>query len=121
MLVLAVLFVPLYFAHDMVTWAVVWALIAAVRPSVGSLMFTIISLNMPAEKRGSVLSMIYLPLNLAYVVGPFGASFIARGSDVRSVFLVSALLASGALALFVACLVRTIDRSRSKNHAQVDR
>ena len=107
MLAVAMLFVPLYFAQDMVGVAVTWAMISAINPSVSSLMFTIISLNVPAEKRGSVLSMIYLPLNFAFIVGPFGASFIARSAEVRSVFLASSFLAFAALAIFVASLSRT--------------
>ncbi len=107
MLAVAILFVPLYFAQDMVGVAVTWAMISAINPSVSSLMFTIISLNVPAEKRGSVLSMIYLPLNFAFIVGPFGASFIARSAEVRSVFLASSFLAFAALAIFVASLSRT--------------
>jgi MFS family permease len=106
MLAVALLFVPLYFAQDMLAVALTWALISAINPSVSSLMFTIISLNVPAEKRGSVLSMIYLPLNFAFIVGPFGASFLAQNSEVRTVFLASSLLGLGALAIFVANLAK---------------
>jgi MFS family permease len=69
-------------------------------------MFTIISLNVPAEKRGSVLSMIYLPMNLAFVVGPITASFVAQ-VQVRNVFLVSAALSLLALLIFVVSINRT--------------
>ncbi|MBI5304542.1 MAG: MFS transporter [Chloroflexi bacterium] len=110
MFAVAVLFVPLYLAPDMTSLALAWALIAAINPSVSSLMFTIISLNVPAEKRGSVMSMIYLPLNVAFVVGPFTASFIARGAEVRDVFLASSFLGFVAFAIFVASMRRTDDQ-----------
>jgi MFS family permease len=84
-----------------------WVVLNAVSPSVSSLMYTIISLNVAAEKRGSVLSMIYLPMNLAFIIGPFGASLIARWLEVRDVFLVSAGLALLALVIFVANVGRT--------------
>jgi len=81
-------------------------LLGAVSPSINSLMYTIISLNVTAEKRGSVLSMIYLPLNLAFIVAPFSASFVARAWEVRDVFLVSTALALGALVMFVGSAKR---------------
>ncbi len=97
----ALLWLPLYAAQNLAGIALVWALFNLVSPSVSSLLFTIISLNVPANQRGSVLSMIYLPMNLAFIVGPFAASFVARNL-VRDVFLVSAGLAFLALMIFVA-------------------
>jgi len=107
MLAVALLFVPLYFAQDMFAVAVTWAMLSAINPSVGSLMFTIISLNIPAEKRGAVLSMIYLPLNFAFIVGPFSASLIVQSGEVRNVFLASSALGLCALTIFAASLSRT--------------
>ena len=102
-----VLWLPLYAAGDTFNLTIAWALFAAVSPSVSSLMFTIISLNISADKRGSVLSMIYLPMNLAFIVGPFTASFVARNLEVRDVFLVSAALSLIALLIFVTNIQRT--------------
>ncbi len=106
MLVVSILWLPMYAAQGILGVTLVWAAFNAFSPSVSSLMFTIISLNVPAEKRGSVLSMIYLPMNLAFVVGPITASFVAQ-VEVRDVFLVSALLSFLALLIFAVSINRT--------------
>ncbi|MDE3087879.1 MAG: MFS transporter [Chloroflexota bacterium] len=106
MLVVSLLWLPMYAAQGILGLTLVWAAFNAFSPSVSSLMFTIISLNVPAEKRGSVLSMIYLPMNLAFVVGPITASFVAQ-VEVRDVFLVSAALSLFALLIFVTNIRRT--------------
>lgn len=102
MFVASVMWVPLYVGQSIFDIAIVWALFNSVSPAVASLMFTIISLNIPAEKRGSVLSMIYLPLNVAFVVGPFAAAFVATNLKVRDVFIVSAVISFVALFVLVA-------------------
>jgi len=107
MALVSLLWLPLFFAQEITALAGSWVVLNAVSPSVSSLMYTIISLNVAAEKRGSVLSMIYLPMNLAFIIGPFGASLIARWLEVRDVFLVSAGLALLALVIFVANVGRT--------------
>ncbi len=107
MIAAALLWLPLFAANGIVELSVAWALLSSVSPSVSSLMFAIISLNMPAEKRGSVLSMIYLPLNVAFIVGPISASFVARSLEVRDVFLVSAALSALALGILVMNIGRT--------------
>ncbi|MEW5719152.1 MAG: MFS transporter, partial [Chloroflexota bacterium] len=110
MALMPLLWLPIFFAQDMTAFAIGWVMLNAVSPSVSSLMYTIVSLNVPAEKRGSVLSMIYLPLNFAFIIGPFGASLIARSFEVRDVFLVSAGLALLALIIFVGNVGRTREK-----------
>lgn len=107
MAMLVILWLPMFVAQDFVTLTIGWVLLNGVSPSVSSLMYTIISLNVPAEKRGSILSMIYLPMNLAFVVGPFTASFVARSFEVRDVFLVSAALALASLLILIVTMRRT--------------
>lgn len=102
MLAATILWLPMFAAPDIVALASAQALFSAISPSVSSLMFAIISLNVPAEKRGSVLSMIYLPLNLAFIIGPFTASLVARSLEVRDVFLVSAALSLLAFLIYVS-------------------
>jgi DHA1 family multidrug resistance protein-like MFS transporter len=102
-----VLWLPIYAVQDITGLAAAWALFSAISPSVTSLMITIISLNIETEKRGAVLSMIYLPLNVAFVIAPFSASFVARNLEVRDVFLVSSVLAFLALLIFTLNLGRT--------------
>jgi len=111
MFLMVFLWLPLFAAQDIIALTIGWVLLNAVSPSVSSLMYTIISLNVPAEKRGSILSMIYLPMNLAFIVGPFTASFVARSFEVRDVFLVSAGLALVALLIFAMSLGRTREKS----------
>jgi DHA1 family multidrug resistance protein-like MFS transporter len=111
MLAVVVIWLPMFAAQDIMGLTLAWVLLNGLSPSVTSLMFTIISLNIPAEKRGSVLSMIYLPMNLAFIVGPFTASFVAS-VQVRSVFLVSAALSLFTLLIFVTNIRRTREVSR---------
>ncbi len=112
MLMMIALWLPLFAAQDIFTLMLGWVVISGVSPSVSSLMYTIISLNVPAEKRGSILSMIYLPMNLAFIVGPFTASFVARSLEVRDVFLFSSGFALLAFSIFIT----TIKRTREVTH-----
>jgi len=106
---------PMFFAQDLTALALGWVLLNGVSPSANSLMYTIISLNVPAEKRGSILSMIYLPMNLAFVIGPFTASFVAR-VQVQNVFIVSALFALTGLMIFVM----TMQRAKEEDRVSID-
>jgi hypothetical protein len=54
--------------------------------------------------------MIYLPMNLAFVVGHFTASFVARNGEVRDVFLVSTAWSFIALLIFAANTGRTREK-----------
>lgn len=110
LLAATVLWVPLYATGDMTGLTLLWASFNLVNPSVSSLMFAIISLNISADKRASVLSMIYLPMNIAFVVAPVGAALVARNLEVRDVFLVSAAGTLAALLIFVL----TLDRTRAR-------
>ncbi|MCX7841097.1 MAG: MFS transporter, partial [Anaerolineae bacterium] len=107
MMIAPCLWLPLFLAQEMTLLTLGWVLLGAVNPSINSLMYTIISLNVSSDKRGSVLSMIYLPLNLAFIVAPFSASFVARALEVRDVFVFSAGLAFLALVIFVASVRNT--------------
>ncbi len=114
-----ILWLPMFAAQDIFALTIGWVLLNGVSPSVSSLMYTIISLNVPAEKRGSILSMIYLPMNLAFVVGPFTASFVARSLEVRDVFLVSAGFSLIAFVIFVTTVRRTRETSLAKEQTNV--
>lgn len=107
MAMVILLWLPMFVAQDIMALTIGWVLLNGVSPSVSSLMYTIISLNVPAEKRGSILSMIYLPMNLAFVIGPFTASFVARSFEVRDVFLVSAGFSLVAFMIFVITVRNT--------------
>lgn len=113
MLMASVLWLPIFFAQGINEFSLGWAALSLVNPSITSLLITIVSLNVPAEKRGSVLSMIYLPLNIAFIVGPFFAAFVATGPGVQYVFLGSALLSFLAFVVFVM----RVNRTRQENVA----
>jgi MFS family permease len=102
-----IIWLPIYAAQSILELAVAWAILNMIGPSVSSIMFAIVSLNLPADKRASVLSMIYLPMNLAFIIGPLAASVVARNLEVRDVFLGSSALALVALLVLILNLGRT--------------
>lgn len=81
----ALLYIPLYFASNVVQFTFQYFLLASVSPAINSLTFALIGLETPADKRNYVMSMIYLPLNTAILIGPLLASFLT--SEVRQVFI----------------------------------
>jgi MFS transporter, DHA1 family, multidrug resistance protein len=87
-LLTAVLFLPLYWAADVVqfTWRLFF--LYGVQPAVNSLTFATIGLETPPEKRSAVLSMIYMPLNAAILFAPSLA--VVLTPEIRDVFLYSA-------------------------------
>ncbi len=98
-LLTAALFVPLYLAADVVQFTVALFLLNAVQPAVNSLTFATIGLETPRDKRSSVMSMIYMPLNAAILFGPSLA--VIMTSEIRQVFLYSAMFTMAAFVMFV--------------------
>lgn len=98
-LLTAVLYVPLYFATDVTQFTARLFLLYAVNPAVNSLTFATIGLETPPEKRSSVMSMIFMPLNAAILFAPTLAVVITR--EIRDVFVWSALFTFGALVMFL--------------------
>ncbi len=107
LLATALLYLPLYAADSLLRITAGWVLLSLVNPSIASMIFTIISLNVPQEKRGSILSLVYLPMNFAFIVGPLFGSWMARLFEVRAVFLASALTAVAAWGLFAVYMRRS--------------
>jgi MFS transporter, DHA1 family, multidrug resistance protein len=98
-LLTAVLYLPLYWASDISQFTARLFLLFAVSPAVNSLTFATIGLETPAEKRGAVMSMIYMPLNAAILFAPSLAVILTR--EIRDVFLYSALFTFGAFLMFI--------------------
>jgi len=96
----SILWLPMYWAQNLTILTMGWVLLNLVHPSAAGMMFTIVSLNVPSEKRGSILSMVYLPMNFAFILGPLLASRVARSYEVRAIFLTSAAVACAAWILF---------------------
>jgi predicted MFS family arabinose efflux permease len=94
------LYVPLYFARDLAEFTVSLFLLSSVNPSINSLTFALIGIETPPEKRNAVMSMVFMPLNAAILVGPILAGFII--AQVRDVFLYSAGIVAAAGAFYLA-------------------
>jgi predicted MFS family arabinose efflux permease len=98
-LLTALAYVPLYFVTNIAQFTVGYFLLSAVSPAVNSLTLAVIGLETPTDRRNSVMSMIFMPLNAAIIVAPALASVAT--TEVRQVFLYSALFGLGAFALLL--------------------
>lgn len=103
-LLTAIAYIPLYFTTTIAQFTLFYFLLSAVSPAVNSLTFAAIGLECPPEKRNSVMSMIFMPLNAAIIVAPALASVATR--EVRDVFIYSAVF--GFIGFFMLVLTRNI-------------
>lgn len=95
----AVFYLPLYWAADVIQFTLRLFLLYAVSPAVNSLTFATIGLETPANKRGAVMSMIYMPLNAAILFAPSLAVVLTH--EIRDVFLYSGLFTFAAFLMFI--------------------
>jgi MFS transporter, DHA1 family, multidrug resistance protein len=95
----ALAYVPLYFVSNVAQFTLFYFVLSAFSPAVNSLTFAAISLETPPERRNSVLSMIFMPLNAAIIVAPALASVATQ--EVRHVFLYSTVFGIAAFALLL--------------------
>lgn len=95
----AALYLPLFSAQDVTQFTLRLFLLFAVSPAVNSLTFATIGLDTPPEKRGAVMSMIFMPLNAAILLAPLTAVILT--SRVSDVFLFSALFTFGAFLMLL--------------------
>ncbi|MGE5139366.1 MAG: MFS transporter [Rudaea sp.] len=100
----AILYLPLYWAADLVGFTLGLFFLNAAGPAVNSLTFAIIGLETPRERRGAVMSMIYMPLNAAILIAPSLAILLT--TEIRQVFVWSSGLAFFGFILLLA-LTRT--------------
>lgn len=87
-------------AHDLVAFALTWALISGVASGVFALSFAVLSSSVAAAARGRIMSFSYVPVNLGFAIGPAIGGIVTRGS-IFAVFPVAAILTAlgvGALA-----------------------
>ena len=73
------------FAHGLVAFGVVWALLNGVLSGMFAVSFSVLSESAPGDVRGRVMSFAYLPVNVALIVGPGLGSLVTKGS-VLAVF-----------------------------------
>ena len=100
--ILAVLWLLPYFARDLVSLAVLWAIANGTVSGVFSVSFNVLSSSTGAATRGRVMTFGYLPTNLGFVVGPAIGSVVAS-YDVFLIFpAAAALTACGVAAVAYA-------------------
>ncbi len=98
-LLTALAYLPLYFVNHVTQFTVFYFMLSTVSPAVNSLTFAAIGTNTPPERRNSVMSMIFMPLNAAIIIAPALASVATQ--EVRQVFLYSAGFGLAAFALLL--------------------
>ena len=75
------------------------AVLAGCQAATSAMIFGLLAVEVPAERRSATLNLVYLPLYLAGIVGPAIGAVVA-GAGVGAVFaLAAAILATGALAV----------------------
>lgn len=100
--VMVVLWLLPYFARELVTLGILWALANAIVSGVFSVSFNVLSASTSDATRGRVMTFAYLPGNVGFVIGPAIGSVVAS-ADVFLVFpAAAALTAVGVLAVFYA-------------------
>ncbi len=79
-----------------------YGVIAACQAATSAMIFGLLALEVPAERRSATLNLVYLPLYAAGIIGPAIGAVVA-GIAVGAVFAVAgAVLAAGAVAATVA-------------------
>jgi MFS family permease len=97
---MCVLWVLPYFARDIVTLGVLWAVANGMVSGVFSVSFNVLSSSTTDATRGRVMTFGYLPGNMGFVIGP-GIGALVASVDVFLVFPAAALLtAIGLAAIF---------------------
>jgi DHA1 family multidrug resistance protein-like MFS transporter len=88
---MCVLWVLPYFARDIVTLGVLWAIANGVVSGVFSVSFNVLSSSTTDATRGRVMTFGYLPGNMGFVIGP-GIGTLVASVDVLLVFPAAAVL-----------------------------
>ncbi len=88
------------FAPGIAMLALAATLFSGLNAAVGSMVFGLLAVDVPAERRSATLNLVYLPLYVAGIVGPAAGAVIVT-AGLPAVFLVAALvLVVGAGAVF---------------------
>lgn len=93
-------YVPLFFASSISEFTLCYFVLSSFSPAINSLTFATVGIETPPDRRNSVMSMLYMPLNAAIVVAPTLSSLLT--TEVRQAFLFSAALVFSALGLLIA-------------------
>jgi DHA1 family multidrug resistance protein-like MFS transporter len=87
-------------APDLVSFAVAWALVSGVAVGAYALSFNALANSVATEVRGRVMALAYVPVNLAFIVGPAIGSVVAS-ANLFAVFPVASAVCLTGLALLV--------------------
>jgi MFS family permease len=84
-----------------VAWmAIVAVVLAAAAATISAMVFGLLAMEVPAERRSATLNLVYLPLYAAGIIGPaIGAGVSAATGAPGPFFVASAVLLVGALAV----------------------
>jgi MFS family permease len=88
-------------SHNLVSFAITWALLNGAASGVFALSFSVLAGSIAADVRGRVMSFAYLPVNIGFILGPAIGSVVTR-VNVFAIFPLAAaftLLGVGVLAL----------------------
>jgi MFS family permease len=88
------------FASSLGLLAVIAVAFAACTAAVSAMVFALLAIEVPPERRSTTLNLVYLPLYAAGIIGPWAASVVATVAGVSGPFLVGAgIFVLGALAV----------------------
>ena len=100
--------------------AVGYAAIAGCSAATSAMIFGLLAIEVPAERRSATLNLVYLPLYVAGIVGPAVGSVVA-GVGIGAVFFLGAIeLGIGAIAVAFGIRRRTVARPAPSEVAGVD-
>ena len=98
--ILAAVWLLPFFARELVTFTVAWAIVNGLAAGLFSVSFTMLSASSSDETRGRVMTFAYLPANAGFVIGP-GIGSVIASVDVFLVFPAAAALTAIGLAAVV--------------------
>jgi DHA1 family multidrug resistance protein-like MFS transporter len=97
---LAAVWILPFFARDLVSFTIAWAIVNGLAAGLFSVSFTMLSASTGDATRGRVMTFAYLPANMGFVIGP-GIGSVIASVDVFLVFPAAAVLTAVGLAAVI--------------------
>jgi len=97
---LAVVWMLPFFARDLLTFTIAWAIVNGLAAGLFSVSFTMLSASTGDATRGRVMTFAYLPANMGFVIGP-GIGSVIASVDVFLVFPAAAVLTAVGLSAVI--------------------
>jgi MFS family permease len=98
--------------HDVVSFGIAWAILNGVLSSVFAISFVVMAATAPEQARGRVMSFAYLPVNMAFIVGPALAALVVNQYGVFSIFPLSAVFTLISIGLLVVAVRQPAEELR---------